>query len=420
MDCAFGGIRGVPNSISALWFRIGIPFLQLLVLEALVLLIYPLVKRSKKNRRSRHERQRRIHLLPNRMLETCSPSITNDSSSHSSQTASCLWRSHLVSYLIVGFLVVVYFSYQNITSELLRAIDCMTIDDPTINHDYTKYAIATGFYVWIEDTNLRCWEGDHFTTGVLALLGLVLFSVGFIVFLFTWPRFNFHRLKEPDFIARYGFIYQGFRIEKQTVSWEAVITLRKGLIAAAVVFALPMGPNLQAVSALGVLIVASAAQFVFRPFETYGNHPNVLFASTTSNSHRKGICFCFYQKWVRLNNKIGLNSLESLSILMSILVFYAAILFNDENTRDGVREAVSYSIAWGNVLFLVFMLYRLYAGAQLSLEMNLRATMTNFEDQSSEDFGMSLCAMVRKIKMLMEYKRREKNRDLALDRSVVA
>lgn len=327
--------------------------------------------------------------------------------------------SDRTSYLIVGVLVIVYFSYQNITSALLRAVNCIDVDDDAIDHEYKKYAIATGTPVWVEDTALRCWKDNHTTTGVFGILGLIFFSCGVIIFIFTWFQKNKRYASDPRFIARYGFLYQAFDPDRYTISWEGVIFLRKGLIWAAVVFAFPLGSSLQALFALGVMILAAAAHLIAAPFKLYPDHPNVPSASEAdAQSSNKFQWSSFVNRaWIQFNNSITLNSLESMSLLMSIFIFYAGVMFNDENTGEVVKVLVTILVAWANIGFIVFILYRMYAGLHLVLDMNLLfySKGQHFQNYFEITKGMSPFAMIHKIITFIRYKHRFREEAIQLD-----
>lgn len=107
--------------------------------------------------------------------------------------------------------------------------------------------------------------------------------------------------------------------------WDALVMARKGFIGAVVVFAYPLGGNLQGVLALGILLLALVLHMLVQPFR---------------------------------NTK--LNFLEAASLVVSALTFYLGIMFNDPKTST--EAEVVFSV----VLFLVMVLFVTSAIYQVS------------------------------------------------------
>ena len=271
------------------------------------------------------------------------------------------------SYSVVTIIVVAFFSYISVTTEFIRTANCIRVDQSSTGHRYDLYAVETGDRVWAEDTSLYCFRGDHIVTGVLGILGLIFFSMTSILFILLWLPRNASRLDDPAFISLYGFIYQGYKEQWYATPWEAVIAIRKALIAAVVVFAFPLGPNLQGICAMGVIILAIALQSIVSPFKSFDGHPNV--PAYAGQVFRSLGMEALARMWVSINNKISLNDLEKASLMASLTVFYSGILFYDENTsRDGkfIMAAFTFAI---NLGFFAYALYRLYTGAHVSVDL---------------------------------------------------
>eukprot|EP00210_Caulerpa_lentillifera_P003172 g3031.t1 len=333
LDCSFDDSSrennsGVPNSIKVLWLQVTFPLI-LLVFFTILWGTYLWV------RRNRYFVNRTVNFKP---------------------------------YFIVIAIVVTFFSYVKVTSELMRTVNCIGVDNEDEQHEYQSYAIQTKTKVWAEDTRLVCFEGDHTLTGIFGIIGLVCFSLAVILFILTWLPANYGRLKDPEFIAQYGFIYQGYKEEWYLTSWEAIIAIRKALIAAAVVFAFPLGPNLQAVCALGVIILAITVHFIFRPFKRFPGHPNV--PPYAGHWFQRLGFESLANWWVLLNNSISLNAMESASLLMSMTVFYSGILFFDENASEGGKHTMAAFTLFVNVSFVIYMLCRLYNGAHVAVNLS--------------------------------------------------
>lgn len=228
---------------------------------------------------------------------------------------------------MISILAVIFFSYQNITEEFMRTVNCVDLDKDKSDNDvsdYTGFAIARGRY-WGEDTAEKCYEGGHGNLAMfLGVPGLLLFSFGVPVFLLVLLLWNQHhgRLKHREFLNTYGFVYQNYT--EKHVYWEVVILIRKALIGGVVVFAYEAGPNLQGIMALGVLIAALVMHLIAVPFKY-----------TT------------------------LNVLEGCSLIVSILTFYSGIVFDDGNTSPSAKILLSVILFVVNTGMTLYLLYKI-------------------------------------------------------------
>lgn len=223
----------------------------------------------------------------------------------------------LKSRLVVIFLVVVFFSYQSITKELMTIVNCIRLDfsemdkayaydNSKINVTYSQYSIAHGLY-WTEDTKIQCKKGAHaLLAGILGIPGIVLFLCGIPLCLLIFLIFQRGKggLTKLDILNTYGFMYQNYT--DKFVYWEVTILMRKALFSVVVIFAYPLGSNLQGIMALGILFVSLAFHLIAMPFKF-----------------------------------LPLNILEALSLTVSFFAFYCGIAFNDENTSDIVKLVFS-------------------------------------------------------------------------------
>ena len=231
---------------------------------------------------------------------------------------------YIYSRSVICILVALFFSYDSLNRELMRIVNCVQLDpEDDVNDEtgYTRYSVAKGQF-WGEDTSFKCFEGTHFRLlAIMGIPGLTLFSFGIPAFILVFLLFNREkkRIYEQRFLNTYGFVYQNYT--ERFVYWEVSIMLRKACIGGIVVFAYPLGANLQGIMALGVLIVALVLHLVATPFK------------------------------YRI-----LNVLESFSLLVSIFTFYSGIVFNDKNTSDAAKVLLSASLVLINTsLFAMFM-----------------------------------------------------------------
>eukprot|EP00210_Caulerpa_lentillifera_P002185 g2099.t1 len=383
LECTFEQ-RSVRASIAVLWIRVSFPFIILggfLLLGTMYWFAVPLLKKR---------RNQRNYTAP---------------------------FGDLTTYYIVTIIAVSFFAYKDVTEELMRTLNCIKIDergdestdqaseeDPT--EVYKEYAIATSLY-WGEDTSLVCFKGNHLATGIFGVLGLTVFSLGAVFFNALFLLKNFHMIDKEKFIARYGFLYRSYRPLWYTVPWESVISIRKALVSAAVVYAFRLGRNLQAVMALGVLILAQAAHLICRPFKDYKTCPSL----PEYAGHRS--CFPFPEQfqrtWRKLNDRITLNYLESASLLTSTITFYSGIVFNDDQTSDAGIIVMTIFAAAVNVLFFGYMLYRLYYAFHVMVN-----EMSSYIEQTCDPAsgfvyikGPGIIALLKRTSRLIQYKYRQ-------------
>lgn len=196
---------------------------------------------------------------------------------------------------------VFYFSYINVTRILLRIFTCTYVDEEGEN-----LSIAT-FRYWVEDPDLKCYEGTHLVlvlaVGVPLLL---LISIGMPFGLLVVFMLECKGLIDRRYLWHYSFLYTHYRVEFRY--WEVLVMLRKALMAAVAVFAFPLGPDLQALLALGILVIAFGAHVLKMPLVVDGP---------------------------------SLNRLEGVSLSCSYLIFFMALVFNDPNTSPAGKFAVS-------------------------------------------------------------------------------
>lgn len=361
-ECNFDNDQSVPPSIIALWLRILTPSMVLcsliVVFTALwyLSLFYgwkPLEFTKKRDKRSSRE-----------SWLTC---------------------------VIVITIVTVYFSYIDITRDFLRTVNCVRVDEDRSNSTeiYQEYAIATGDRIWAEDTAMVCFKGDHRGTGIAGIFGLI-FAFIVVIFIIVWLPLNHRHRKDPHFIARYWFIYQAYKRDWYTSWWEAAILIRKAMIATIVVFSFHLGPNLQAVLCVGVLILAYSFQNIFRPFKIEEEHEYV--------PDYFGVFFKWIkfpklgEKWIKWNNSVSLNGLESASLISSIVVFFIGLTVSDSYSSSvgkSVLTAIGFLL---NGVYLCYMFFRLYAGVHVMLDWRLELADSAF--MATEPNGSGIVHLV--------------------------
>lgn len=360
-ECHLEGSSIRHPSIVALWLRMLTPSFVLCALIVAFSIVWLLVRRLFKKR---------------------------NASSAKSRSAAGSWKTGVIVITIVA----IYFSFIDVARELLRTVNCIDVDEASdSNALYGDYAIETNGMVWVEDTNLKCFEGIHKGTGIAGIFGLIL-SFLVIISIIVWLPFNRKNRNKPQFIARYWFLYQGYRREWYTFGWEAVILTRKALMAAVVVFAVHLGQGLQVILCVGIILFALMIQTVFRPFK--------VDTETSNIPEYFGEFFKIIRlpklvpKWLELSNKLNLNSLESGSLFASATVFLLAAVLNDpcsSRLGEGLMIATTFTL---NLLYLMFMGYRMYAGVHLVVDLKLELMDPAF--LATNPNGPGLNSLIRK------------------------
>ena len=304
-----------------------------------------------------------------------------------------------VTSVIVICIVSMQFSYIDVVREFIRAINCITLDvgeEISPEHPYLLYATETAERrIWAEDTALECYQGSHRPVGILGIAGLV-FSLAGIVTIILWLPLNRKRRTRTTFVSRYWFVYQAYRGEWYTVAWESIVLSRKCMIAAAVVFSVHMNPILQASVCTGILTVALALQAMFSPFKaTDGQH---LVPEYTGSIFYRMHMPKLAKHLVDFNNAVNLNILEAASLASSASVFYSAIVLQDDDCSHLGRVFVSVISLVANVLFFVYIVFRLYAGLHVFVDLKLQVHNPSFLATYENSIGLfSLCIKVHKL-----------------------
>ena len=350
LECNFdGSLTAAPASIKALWIRLTTPLMVLVALYFVFSVTWVTLARRKRGRKFR--------------------------------TTGQYIREHYTTCLVVISIVSLYFSYIGIVRELLRSINCIHVDEQVDHvspghHPYAAYAILDGHRsLWAEDTNVICFEGSHLPVAIVGILGLFAAACGILLIIF-WLPLNAKNLTKTGFVSRYWFLYQAYRKQWYTNAWESTILTRKCLVAAVLVFSAHLGASLQASMCAGILIVAHMLHSCFWPFRI-PEQPQ--FVPVYAGRIFEGLRLPrMANAWVDFNNAVHLNILESGSLFSSIVVFFSAIILHDPNASVVGRAFMTAFTFAINLVFLLYMLYRLYAGLHVLLDLKLEIRNPTF------------------------------------------
>ena len=118
-----------------------------------------------------------------------------------------------------------------------------------------------------DDYNVQCWVGYHPAFVLIAATFGVVYLFGIPFGLLLILKVNRHRLDEPRFMATFGFVYNGYDINRGlVVAWESFVMLRKLAVTAITVSS--SDPYIQIFVALLLLIISYGMQERVMPFET--------------------------------------------------------------------------------------------------------------------------------------------------------
>ena len=371
-ECNFDA-SSVPPSVAALWMRLATPWILLLAMELVFVISWSLWR------------------LRTRVSFPASP-------------ADHLNKTSLFTYVIIISIVSMYLSYISVVRELLRAVNCMKIKEEVghlpADHPYLDYAIeTTDQKLWAEDTDLVCWKGSHLPVGIVGVIGLIISLCG-IISIIVWLPLHKKHLTKTEFVSRYWFIYQAYGKEWYRVSWESTILTRKALIAGVIVYSAHMGPGLQAALCAGILSLFHMLHSVISPFKVCNQYKCT---PEYAGSVWRSLCLPkLAPRWIAFSNSVHLNTLESVSLASTIIVFYCAIVLNDASSSPigrGLMIAFAFAV---NFVFVLYMLYRLYAGLHVLVDLKLEIDHAAFMAASNN--SMSPLHLLVKILVLIRDK----------------
>ena len=260
------------------------------------------------------------------------------------------------TFFAIALLATLAFSYGDLSLELMKALNCIRVDRDQSEppNEYDLYALEKAS-VWVVDPTLYCFEGDHRLVKYVGIAGLVILHL-LIIFLLLWIVKDLKKIGNRNAAGADGVDHR--EISELGIAFffrEILSALRKGLVAAAVIFAARRGTNLQAALSLGILIIALAIHWVFGPFiMRKSEDPQQEHEDPQNNQSR----LRSMAKWGRSCR--GLQALETASLLTSISVFHSAILFGDPETTETLKTTLEVAVLTLNALFILFVFFVMF------------------------------------------------------------
>lgn len=121
-----------------------------------------------------------------------------------------------------------------------------------------------GKYYLAADFSVETGSNGHKLALVFCILWLLWFVIGWPVAVFTLIRRGRHKLDDPIFRSKYGFIYDGLDLGRGYWWWELIVMSRKIALTAILVFWDDAFG--QAMTALFVIFLATALQLLVKPY----------------------------------------------------------------------------------------------------------------------------------------------------------
>jgi len=133
--------------------------------------------------------------------------------------------------VVIMVIIVYFFLYPFIVTETVKLFACVTVDETSDQSDpYAAALFQPGSFL-LTDTMYECFVSPAHRRAALGLgvPSLVVFVVGLPATLIIFLARNQARFSDPDFSARFGFIYVG--IHHRRWWWFFVAMLRTSLLA---------------------------------------------------------------------------------------------------------------------------------------------------------------------------------------------
>ena len=275
---------------------------------------------------------------------------------------------------------VVYFAFCiDLISDSVTVLNCIRMDPVQEDHRYANFEILAGKSVWAVDTAVTCWEKGHLYLTICAAVGLAA-SLAFVLFMILVLRKGKKQwqLKKPHFLLKYGFLYLKYRQDGMALYWEAVITVRRMLLAGMCVYSFGKETTSGDVGLLSiVIVVAIVFHEIVQPFDHEDS--KTTFPPYAGWTLKRLGTVRLATRWVSFHQSITLNSMEGASLFMSLSLFLGATSING----NGVDDIQAYILLTAcfilNSLFTLFMICRIWFGFHHYLDVMARDRCVVFQ-----------------------------------------
>ncbi|CAG9321988.1 unnamed protein product [Blepharisma stoltei] len=188
------------------------------------------------------------------------------------RTFALFMKNIVTTSIIVAFLV-----HPSLIKYYFSSFDCTTLD-------YGE--------VWlVDDLSLKCWDKQHvYYTTAVSLPAIILWGIGIPTTCLFLIIKNKEKLSDISVRIKYGFLFNGYK--SRSYYWEFVIIYRKIMIICCSVFLATVSVNIQALTTLFILVACLYFQCKIKPYN--GDDLNRLEAISISASAITIYCGMYY------------------------------------------------------------------------------------------------------------------------------
>jgi len=170
------------------------------------------------------------------------------------------------------------------------------------------------------DTSIQCWTGQHLTwTLGVALPGIIIWGLTAPLVAAFFMSQSKGELKNPVMVAKYGFIYKGFK--NKYYYWEIYIVFRKIALISVAVFLYQINRVIQALVCFTLILMAYRLHELHRPYVTR-----------------------------------ALNALEVRSLAVGLVTIYCGLYFLTEEVDRTTQIVLLLVLIISNLYFLIYWL----------------------------------------------------------------
>lgn len=155
-----------------------------------------------------------------------------------------MWVAPLIFVLNAG--------YSSLTTTSFNIFNCL------------PYTVGGSTYL-AQDLSVKCYDGLH--NGFRGLAGLLIsfFGAGFPLLFAYILRRQRTELSKPETFARFGFLYDGYSIDRGMFAWESAVMVRKAAVV--MIGSLVKDEYRQIFSSVSLLAVTLYLQTTYQPYE---------------------------------------------------------------------------------------------------------------------------------------------------------
>lgn len=177
---------------------------------------------------------------------------------------------------------------------------------------------------WYYDTRFQVLQGDHFWVGIIGIVGLCVWSIGFLVVLFWKIRKNKQHLQETEILIKYGYFYAG--LDPKVYWWDVCAKKLDILCLYFVTFTeIFPDPKAKLVMYLGFAGVFWAAHNFYQPFDD--RHNSLADRLEGAGLAVRFVTLFFLQTLLIVAADFTTNVIFSVLILLINTIFMASALF---------------------------------------------------------------------------------------------